>query len=199
MRAALFVMSCGVSLIACRNPFGTHTGQLAAEWMEWQEATQVGKPVSVLIAGGMTCGAEYERRYEISNSAIIFTPYEVVPDKVPCMPFVPVMFVDRIELPHLPVDTYQLRSGNRVFGELVITAAPPAASRLMGAGRVSVVRDPDSCVRLRPVMNIVIRPMPLENPPDTTSNWMGFVTGTITEGAAPVCEGPRVFHLLTRN
>ena len=170
MRSAAYIALLAIPALACKDPLGSHVEQLAVEWMEWQNEVQVGTPVEVQTMGSMTCGADYVRRFRVAtaSSAIVFSPYEIVPEQ-PCESIAPVLFGDRITLSGLEPGTYTLRSGDRVFGELTVTADPPGASRLIGAGQASGVRDPDECLRLRPLM--VYPTMPIENQSDTTS-WM---------------------------
>lgn len=201
MRPAVLALLCLGSVAAC-GPLEPNSPvePLFASWMEWQAEVQEGKPVEVLIVGLMGCGSQYVRRYEVdeANSTIVFNPYEIVPEQ-PCVNIAPSMFTDKISLLGLKPGTYKLRSGEQVFGEVKVIAEPPTAPPLNGAGRAEVMRDPDNCLRLRPAMSFIVRPMLLENPPDTTSGWLSrFVTGHIIEVAAPVCGNARVFHLLTR-
>ena len=169
-------------------------------WMEWPAQVQEGAPASVLIVGGMTCGAEYVRRYEVDqiNRTVLFNPYEIVPEN-PCVNIAPSLFVDRIDVLDLRAGTYQLQSGDRVFGEVVVTPDPPDAPALVGAGTATFVRDPDGCFRVRPAMTYFAHMMPLQDQADTTADWTNaLVTGHIIEAASPICGVTRIFHLLSR-
>jgi len=197
MRSAVYIALLAMPALACKDPFGSHVEQLGVDWMEWRNEVQRGTSIEIQTMGIMTCGGDYVRQFSVdeANSAIVFSPYEIVPEQ-PCQSIAPVLFSDRITLSGLEQGTYTLRSGDRVFGELTVTADPPAASRLLGAGRAAGVRDPDECVRLRPVM--VYATLPIENQSDTTS-WMSrFVTGEIIETSTPVCGASQVFHLISR-
>ena len=192
------LLALGVLVPACRDD-QFRVKDLAVSWMEWPAEVQVGKPVRVHIVGFQGCGAEYVRRYEVdqANATILFNPYEIVVEP-PCQPFVPVMFGDTIGVMGLPVGTYHLQSGDRVFGEVVVTPDLPAAPPLNGAGSAALVRDPDSCLRLRRAMYAVPF-MPLQDQSDTTNQGGSpFVTGHIIEVATPVCGVSTVFHLLSR-
>lgn len=202
MRPAVFTMTCLGFLTAC-GPLGpdSRVEPLFADWMEWRAEVQMDKPVNVLIVGFQQCGAAYVRRYEVdqANATILFNPYQVVPE-TPCLSFAPVMFADNIGVTDLHVGTYQLQSGDRVFGEVVVTPDAPDAPPLIGAGGATFVRDPDGCLRLRPAMAYMPHFMPLQDQADTIADWTNsFVTGHIVQVSAPVCGQTRVFHLLSKN
>ena len=199
-KLAYLTLLVALVLPACEAD-GFFVEQLTASWMEWPAEVQVGKPVSVLIVGGQVCGAEYVRRYQVdqANATILFNPYQIVPE-TPCISIAPVMFADSIGVTDLPVGTYQLQSGDRVFGEVVVTPDAPDAPPLNGSGGATFVRDPDGCLRLRPAMSYMSHFMPLQDQADTTADWTNaFVTGHILLVANPVCGVTRVFHLLSKN
>jgi len=84
------------------------------------------------------------------------------------------------------------------FGEVIVrpTQPPPSALR-NAAGTVTAQRDSTGCLRIRP--SGLLSPggaIVVDNPPDTTAQWGGFVHGYIYEPAAPVCGESRVFHLM---
>ena len=185
---------------ACAEPTASHIQPLGASWMEWTAQVQEGQPLRVLIVGDQGCSGEYVRHYEVdqSNRAIVFNPYAIVPDE-PCnLGIVPELFTDAIDVSDLRAGTYQLKSRDQVFGEVVVTSDPPDAPPLVGAGSAQFVRDNDGCFRLRPAMTYFAHMLPLEDQADTTASWsMAFVTGHIIEVATPVCRVSTVFHLVS--
>jgi len=87
-----------------------------------------------------------------------------------------------------------------IFGQVTASpgSAPPSASR-NAAGFVLAQRDSAGCLRIRPSgLPNTAAALVVENPPDTTAHWGGFVRGYIHEPAAPVCGESKVFHLLSR-
>jgi hypothetical protein len=193
------LMALGLCLSACEED-GSYVKELGAMWMEWPAQVQEENPVSVLIVGGMTCGAEYVRRYEVDqvNRTVLFNPYEIVSES-PCVGILPSLFVDSIDVLGLRAGTYQLQSGDRVFGEVVVTSDQPDAPPLVGSGAATFVRDPDGCLRLRPAMTYFRHMLPLQDQADTIADWTGaFVTGHIIDATNPVCGVTRIFHLLSR-
>lgn len=168
-------------------------------WMEWPAEISPGTAFGVRIIGFLpSCGSDYVRRYRIddANSVISFTPYAVVPGELPCTNVAAPIFVDSIVFTGLSEGTYDLRSTERVFGQILVRPNP-GEIRLNAAGGASTELDEASCVRLRPSVMAFIRPLPLENPPNTTPI-VGFVTGYIVDPASPLCGETRVFHLVTR-
>ena len=55
----------------------------------------------------------------------------------------------------------------RAMSVLLCLAPPVGASRLNAAGQASVARDQGNCLRLMPAVWLIVRPLPLENPPPT--------------------------------
>lgn len=185
---------------------GIHVESLGASWMEWPAEVPAVTAFDVRIVGFLpTCGSTYVRRYSIdqANSAVVFTPYAIVPDEPPCVNVAPAMFQDTITLAGLTEGTYEIRTPGRVFGELSVRADPVGASRLDAAGQASVARDQGNCLRLMPAVWLIVRPLPLENPPPDTSAsgtaFYAFVTGYLYDAPAPICGESKVFHLVTRN
>ena len=91
----------------------------------------------------------------------------------------------------------------RTFGEITVrTTLPPPSTPTPprnAAGFASAYRDPTAgCMLIKPTG--LYKPgaaMALENPPDTSSSWYGFVRGEIQPVAA--CGAFRTFHLVSRN
>jgi|SRR6266576_1204491 len=180
----------------CKDPTGTHVADLYVGWMEWLPEVEASQPVKVHIAGTMACGAEYVRRYEVDGSTILFNPYAIVP-RQQCQSLVPVTFGETISFIGLAPGTYKLQSGDRVFGEVVVTAGQIDRSALIAAGQAWAVRDPDGCLRVRPLA--VYPRWPLENAADTASQWVSrFVTGELIDLPAPVCGSVTAFRLVSR-
>ena len=178
---------------------GSHVESVGVGWMEWPAEVRVATGFDVRIVGFLPqCGSEYVRRYRIdqASSAIVFTPYAVVSDEPPCVNIAPPMFQDSIALPGLTEGTYQIRTEERVFGELLVRTDPVDASRVNAAGRAAVARDQADCLRLIPAVQLIVRPLPLENPPDPTPSANAFVNGYLYTAPAPICGEARVFHHL---
>jgi hypothetical protein len=70
---------------------------------------------------------------------------------------------------------------------------PSEAQASNAAGYAGAERDFADCLRIRSQLVHVIRPLPLENPPEPDA-WFGFVTGDIRESDTPLCGETRVFH-----
>jgi hypothetical protein len=83
------------------------------------------------------------------------------------------------------------------FGAVTVRPTPPAKASRNAAGIVIAQRDSAGCTRIRP--SGLLNPgaeIVVENPPDTTAPWVGFVRGYIYEPAAPVCGESKAFHLV---
>jgi len=164
----------------------------------------------------------------VDESAVTFEPYFLVPrGPDPCyyvqgtapvdagmLSIVAPFFDTRADVPGLAADvprTYEIRAGTdvhapdalasrlpiRTFGEITVRRAQVATERVNAGGLASASRESAGCVRLRPYG--IYPGYVVENPPDTTQHWFGFVRGYIYEPATPVCQEARVFHLVTRN
>ena len=109
--------------------------------------------------------------------------------------------------------TYEIRAGTdvsttdrltdgvrlpiRTFGEVTVRSAGVETKHVNAAGLSYATRDSLGCVTL---YSYGVYPgYVIENPPDTTQYWYGFVRGYIYEPVAPVCGEAKVFHLVTRN
>lgn len=201
MRPASFVLLLAVPAAACSEP-DTRIEAAQVSWMEWPAAVPAATAFQMRVVGFLpSCGSQYVRRYRIDqgNAAIEFTPYSVVPDEPPCVNVAPPMFQDTITLPGLAEGNYGIRTAQRVFGDLLVQTDPAGTSRVNAAGWASVELDQGNCLRVTPAVRLIVHPLPLDNPADTTASVPAFVTGYLYEAPAPVCGEARVFHLVTRN
>lgn len=108
-----------------------------------------------------------------------------------------------IATPTLPV---------RTFGTILVRPdTANSAERRNAGGSVFTWRDTANCLHLSPAYVVFLNPpmaldppigpgftYVVENPPDTTSNWSGFVQGYVYTPAKPICGESEVFHLVTR-
>lgn len=208
--------------LSCDGP-GTHILPAAVNWMEWPAEVRAGMPFTVRLVGfAAFCGPNdgFNAVPQVTDSAVTFQPYFIVPDRQsPCplaaqqvvSPVFAPSFDTSAAVPGLAVSagTYDLQASAfaetfapsdgyvvRAFGTVTVRADSADTSRTAAAGQIYTSRDSLSCLR---VFSPGLFPgYVLENPPDTTTYWSGFVRGYLYAPAAPVCGEKRVFHLVAR-
>jgi hypothetical protein len=168
-------------------------------------------------------------RPTVDESAVTFEPYFLVPRGAdPCyyirdgqgtvsvdaslLPIIAPFFDTRAAVPGLEAlvpRTYEIRAGTdvsardvaafpiRTFGEVTVRSAQVATERINAGGLSSASRDSVGCVHLWPYG--IYPAYVIENPPDTTQYWFGFVRGYLYEPGTAVCGESKVFHLVSRN
>jgi len=100
----------------------------------------------------------------------------------------------------------------RTFGNILVRPDTASSPHRNAGGSVSAWRDTADCLHLSPLYIVFLaHPTPaadspigpgfsyvVENPPDTTSYWSGFVQGYVYAPAKAICGDTVVFHLVTR-
>jgi len=116
--------------------------------------------------------AQYPRSYEMRATASVYVPQSVQAGT------------------SLPV---------RTFGQVIVRQTVPPGGRTNVGGQAFATPQPSGCVRLRPLgrFDLPGGGYVLENPPNASSYWFGFVRGYVYEPATPVCGESRVFHLVS--
>ena len=178
---------------------GTHIAPLSASWVEWPSEARANDPFQIRFVGILpACGASYVRSWDVNQASftIDFHPLSFVPDRPRCESIVPTMFDDRIAFT-LAAGTYEIRSDGLVFGRVVVSL-DPGTSRVNAAGLAEAALDQQSCLRLRPMVLPVVKPLPIENSAEAVAV-SGFVTGYLADVATPLCGETRVFHLIAAN
>lgn len=201
---------------------GVHILPAAVNWMEWPTEVRAGTPFTVRLVGfAPFCGPNdgFNGAPQVSDSAVTFQPYFIVPDRQsacpltagqPLSPFLAPSFDTTAAVQGLasagtydmlasafaetfaPSDAYPVRA----FGTVTVRADSADTSRTAAAGQIYTWRDTLSCLHV--ATPGIIFGYVLENPPDTTTYWSGFVQGYLYTPAAPLCGQKRVFHLVTR-
>lgn len=216
------------ALPACSEP-DTEAVPAEVHWMEWPAEVVAAAPFTVRVVGSaVACGRRFRLKVPVARdeSAVTFEPYYLVdgrsnicvlqePDRSASSIIDLGYFDTRAPVPGLAAEyprTYELRAAAsvyssvahaaealpvRTFGQVTVRMSGADGSRTNAGGFVYTARDPAGCLRVIP--NFLYPGYLLENPPDTSSSWYGFVRGYLYEPAAPVCGEARVFHLVTRN
>ena len=194
-------------------------------WMDWPAEVAANESFRTRLVVSQPCAVirSFAPSPTSDASAVTFAPYFVAGnDVIYCGtdPVVSEVFVfgslDTAGIaPGLfaPSDrTYEMRAAGgfscpacntapwTTFGLISVrpTPLPPSAVR-NAAGQAIFQRDSLGCTRIRPSGSygpgaaIVV-----ENPPDSTEQFSGFVRGYIHEPAAPVCGEARAFHFVGR-
>jgi len=94
----------------------------------------------------------------------------------------------------------------RTFGTLTVHLDATPAIRTNAGGYVSALRDSVDCLFIVPAplgpttfaRQRLLNGYLVENPPDTTVFWDGFVRGYLYTPPSPVCGQARVFHMISR-
>lgn len=210
-----------LALAACESNVTTQATQIV--WMEWPAEVQTFDPFRARLVVWQPCAII--RGFEPSPAAdevsVTFAPYFVV-DKQPvyCIDgqgyasdFTVNVPLDTAGMaPGLPIErVYEMRASTLTspcpacaflnaapwvsFGDVTVRPTPPATTVRNAAGSVFAERDSWECTRIRPSGLGPSAAVVLENPPDTTAQWFGFVRGYIYQPTAPVCGATTVFHL----
>ena len=225
MRPAVFALLC--LLLACQEPT-TKVVPVTVEWMDWPAEVNAGQPFRTRLVVSGVCAADPRFHAGVSAdlSAVTFSPYFVVEDKVVyCLALqgtgvaLVAIGIDTAGLaPGLVATTprsYEMRGATwaaaplggggiqglpvRMFGDVTVRLSGADSSRRNAAGQVYLVHDSSGCARVRPIATY--RPdtdLPLEDQADTVNLQGRFVQGYIYKAAAPVCGETRVFHLVAR-
>lgn len=211
-----------IVVLAC-NDSGTHILPAAVSWMEWPAEVRVGTPFTVRLVGfAAFCGPfdGFNAAPQVGDSAVTFQPYFIVPDRQSPCPLTAQQLVSPILAPSFDTtaavpglaasagaydllasafaETFAPGGGYvvRAFGKVSVRADAVDTTHTAAAGQIYTSRDSLSCLR---VFSPGLFPgYVLENPPDTTTYWSGFVQGYLYTPAAPVCGEKRVFHLVAR-
>ncbi len=219
---ALFVSLSLVTLVACSEPTGVRAVPLGVSWLEWPAEVLANERFDVRTSGYLpACGSRFVPAYHADLSGVTLEPFAVVREPPPCVNvasasalegIVQSMFDESIRVVTVglgadTVRTYEMRAttytsggvGTRTFGDIVVRPDSVQNRRLNAAGRASAARDQAGCLRIYPVARVFSTSYPIENPPDTTSDWAAFVQGYLYEPATAVCGEAVVFHLVARN
>jgi hypothetical protein len=194
--------------------------------MDWPSEVLRGSEFTVHLVVGWPCGAgAFNPGIMMDESAVTYAPHFMMTETgtICALAEQPVAVdvtgsLDTADVvPGLPAEfprIYEMRGASsvyasvvldgspiRTFGEITVrtTLPPPStATPRNAAGFASAYRDPTGCMLIKPTG--LYKPgaaMALENTPDTTSTWSGFVRGEIQPVAA--CGAFRTFHLVSRN
>lgn len=214
---ALFVGLGIVTLAGCGPDL--RAVPLGVSWMEWPAEVRSDSPLDVSLSGYLpACGAHFVSAYQKDLSALSFEPYALVPQPPSCVnltfatlaPIAAPVFNETITVPNLEAATprtYEMRAATygsgvdivlRTFGDIIVRPDSVQTRRLNAVGHALVARDQVGCLRIYPVP-YGSKAYPIENPPDTASNWEAFVRGYISTTVSPVCGDSTVFHLVSRN
>ncbi|HXI34262.1 MAG TPA: hypothetical protein VNH63_09290 [Gemmatimonadales bacterium] len=213
---ALLVLGC--------SDTDTHVLPAAVNWMEWPAEVRAGAAFNVRLVGfAPFCGPSdgFSGAPQVSDSAVTFQPYFIVPDHPSACPLTvrqatsPILapsFDTTQAVPGLPAPSarsYDIRASLavatpggsafviRTFGTVIVRADSADTSRTAAAGQAYTSRDTLSCLRIL-TPGLFFPGYVVENPPDTTTYWSAFVLGYVYTPAAPVCGEKRVFHLVAR-
>jgi len=167
------------------------------------------------------CGSRFVPAYHSDLSGVTLEPFAVVSEPPPCVnvagasalegivasTFDATIRAVTVGLGADTVRTFEMRAttytsggvGTQTFGDIVVRPDSIQNRRVNAVGRASAARDQAGCLRIYPVARVFSTSYPIENPPDTTSDWAAFVQGYLYEPAAPVCGEAQVFHLVSRN
>jgi hypothetical protein len=214
--AAFLALSC--------NDSGTHILPAAVNWMEWPAEVRAGTPFTARLVGfAPFCGPSdgFNAVPQVDDSAVTFQPYFIVPDQPSVCPpterqvaiaFIAPSFDTSAAVPGLAAPssgTYDMRASAfaatfapgdgyviHAFGTVTVRRDSADTSRTAAAGQIYTWRDTLSC--LHGATPGLYPGYVIENPPDTTTYWSGFVQGYLYAPAAPVCGATKVFHLVAR-
>ena len=193
-------------------------------WMEWPAEVQANDPFRTRLVVWQPCGPirGFVPSPEADAVSVTFAPYFLV-DKDPVACLAGVGFTSDLLVtyaldtsgtaPGLPNErVYEMRGAtfpcdwcaapgsglSASFGYVTVRPVPPPGAPVRNAGgSVFAQRDSVGCTRIRP--SGLLGPsgsIVMENPPDTTAQWSGFVRGYIYQPAAPVCGETTVFHFV---
>jgi hypothetical protein len=220
MRPVLFVALLAVA--ACESDLKTQATQIV--WMEWPAEVQTFDPFRTRLVVWQPCAVirGFEPSPATDAVSVTFAPYFLV-DKQPiyCLDgqgytsdfTVNVPLDTAGTAPGLPLErVYEMRGAlpplancpacvfhNSVpwvsFGDVTVRPTAPPTTVRNAAGTVIAQRDSVGCTRIRPSGLGPNAAIVVENSPDTTGQWLGFVRGYIYEPAVPVCGEAKVFHL----
>ena len=211
-----------IAALSC-NGSDTHILSAAVNWMEWPAEVRAATPFRVRLVGfAPFCGPDdgFNAAPQVGDSAVTFQPYFIVPDRQSVCPLTARPAVSPILAPSFdttaavpglaaaagtynmlasafaetfaPSDVYPVRA----FGTVTVRVGAADTSRTAAAGQIYTWRDTLSCLHV--ATPGIYSGYVLENPPDTTTYWSGFVQGYLYTPAAPVCGATRVFHLVKR-
>ncbi len=219
----LVTLSLGV-LAACGES-NSRINPVTVQWMDWPAEVNAGQPFRTRLVVWGVCAANprFQPGASVDESAVTFAPYWVVDDEnIACVadataPLLVVYAIDTAgTAPGLAAPfarTYEMRASAyngvddprfagfpvRTFGDVIVRPSNADQSRRNAAGGVTMDRDSEGCVRVRPggVYNPAAA-LVLEDQADTVGLAYAFVRGYIHDAAAPVCGETRVFHLTAR-
>jgi len=202
-------------LLACQSDFITSPAPV--EWLEWPQEVVAGHAFDVRVVVPPVCAqhATLTDVPQLGDTAITFAPtwrYEHNPDIVCAAAatapanatadlangYSTVVSIGGLPLPaqgHYSLLTAQPNPADGTlmtnFGDLVVQADSADTSRTGAAGFIAAQRV-SGCTHIgQPGVGYVI-----ENPVDTSSFWIGFVSGYLYRPDTLVCGAARVFHLL---
>lgn len=221
MRSALFAAL--LALAACEPTPRTETTQIV--WMEWPAEVQTFDPFRTRLVVRQPCAVilGFEPAPATDAVSVTFAPYFLV-DNHPIYCVDGQAYTSDFTV-NVPLDTagtapglplarvYEMRGGLPAivtcaacaylnsapwvsFGDVTVRPTAPATTVRNAAGSVFAQRDSVGCTRIRP--SGLLGPnaeIVVENPPNTTAQWSGFVRGYLYQPAAPVCGESEVFHL----
>ena len=194
-------------------------------WMDWPAEVATEDPFRTRLVVWQPCALirGFDPSPTADASAVTFAPFFIVErDQIACILTAGVASELLVQwaidtagiapgLPAADERIYEMRSAggpscavcanlNTVpwvsFGYVTVRPTFPTSLVRNAAGIVTVQRDSAGCTRIRPAgLPALSGALVVENPPDTTVQWGGFVRGYIYEPAAPVCGESRVFHL----
>jgi hypothetical protein len=220
MRSALFAALLG--LAACESDMSIQTTQIV--WMEWPAEVQTFDPFRTRLVVRQPCALirGFEPAPAADAVSVTFAPYFLVDNQpIYCLDgeaytsdfTVNVPLDTAGTAPGLPFErVYEMRGATPYmncpacaflntapwvsFGDVTVRPTTPPTTVRNAAGSVIAQRDSVGCTRIRPSgLSGPNAEIVLENPPDTTASWGGFVRGYIDQPAAPVCGATTVFHL----
>jgi len=220
-RRSLVSLSVLALLVLGCSDTDTHVLPAAVNWMEWPAEVRAGAAFKVRLVGfAPFCGPSdgFSGAPQVSDSAVTFQPYFIVPDHPSACPLTVRQATSPILAPSFDTTqavaglaapasgTYEMRASAfgvtasayviRTFGTVTVRADSADTSRTAAAGQAYTSRDTLSCLRI--FTPAIFRSYVVENPPDTTTYWSAFVQGYVYTPAATVCGEKRVFHLVTR-
>lgn len=202
-------------LLACQSDFVTSPAPV--QWLEWPQEVVAGQGFDVRVVVPPVCAqhATLTDDPRLSDTAITFAPtwrYEQDPDIVCAAAaaapanatadlangYSTVVSIVGLPVPahgHYSLLTVRPNPADGMlitnFGDLVIQADSADTSRTGAAGLIAAQRV-SGCTRIgQPGVGYVI-----ENPVDTSSFWIGFVSGYLYRPDTLVCGASRVFHLV---
>lgn len=189
-------------------------------WMEWPDAVTAGAGFPLRLGVWRPCALDQRFRPAPSTgpTTLTFAPFfEVSPEPIYCAlvaapidvaPLDTIITAPALIAP--TARTYELRGAtastaaepgsraSRAFGTITVSPTAGAATRTMAAGFASAQQDAGGCLRLRPG-TVFSAGYVIENPPDASTFWSGFVRGYLYRRLTPLCGEETVFHLDERD